>query len=288
MRVYTIRKVLICAIITSLSATSRAADSSAPACTLADINQALANDLTCSTDGTVFFGTDINQFIVSQCSGISTPGESSGALKQSKSLCIRCARKSAEAFKAAQKAGLIQATDSRVSLSEIKTLCNITDTGDGGDSGGGDSHPQSDALKAMFEQLHVCLPQTGQSVNPADCEQCGKNILDYAVSQGIITQAKEDVISNSLKRVCSGKTDEGDHGAEPTPTPAPGGSNSFDTFFGAVRSCLSQYHTPGNMNAQACLDCVGAIPTEGLNSDRLSQALSSITTYCQSSVVNQN
>src|SRR5437868_4269476 len=71
-----------------------------PACSLADITGALETDLTCSTDGVVFFGTDVTTFITNQCGAISIPGEGQGGLKQSQAVCIRCAMKSADAFKA--------------------------------------------------------------------------------------------------------------------------------------------------------------------------------------------
>lgn len=256
-----------------------------PACTMADINAALAADLTCSTAGTVFFGTDISQFLLNQCAVITSPGETQSQLAQAQAACLRCAKQSAEAFRAAARAGLIH-PDKSLALGggKLRQLCHITDHSD--DSHDGEP-PESDAMKAMFDQLHLCLPSQGQSADKAQCVQCGTAVLDTALSSSVINQAKYDVIKKSLLQVCAGSSGDGDkHDGppapgptkSPTPKPTPG---AFDGFLNQVRQCVATLHG----QTDACNACLAGITTEGLDPSRVAEVMTKAHNMCSASIL---
>jgi hypothetical protein len=270
---------VLCFFMATSALAQTATPTPAPACSLADINQALANDLTCNTTGLVIFGSDVTQFILNQCSPVTNPGESAPALKQAQLACINCARKAWEAFGAAKHAGLIPSAGSvKPNTAKIKSLCAISDNG--GDGSDGHKQPQeSDALKAMFDQIRLCFPQDGgQPVAPADCLQCGVSALDGALSSGVINQTKYDVIKKSIGQVCAHQGGTGEH-PNPSASPTPG-SGSFDQWLSGMRSCFGQFHSPGHMNPDACVSCLNAIPSDGLDATRLSAYLGEASKYC--------
>jgi hypothetical protein len=279
----------------SVSSINTFADTSTdptPPCTLADINGALSQDLTCSTDGTVFFGTDITQFIINQCSGLSTTDESNKAGQKRENACSRCAAKAWDAFRAAARAGLIHPTNNGggdANLGKIHQLCKISDHGDDGNEG--DSPPESDALQNMYGQLRLCLPQPGATtpVDPAQCVACGTSVLDNALSASVINQAKYNVIKQYLPQACTRPPNggDGDHhnppGTSPTPSPTPGENGPFDQFLKAIGNCITTLRS----NQDACTSCVNAVPvpTDGVDPTRVQQVLNYALSNCNGTFV---
>lgn len=281
------RIVLVCSLVTFFFTAALpvfAADTTA-SCSLADINQALRDDLTCSTEGTVFFGTSVTQFVLNQCSTITNPGEGSGAVDKSHKACIVCAKKAWVAFQAAKKAGLLpSSSDAGLSTSKIKQLCRISDDGQDDD---GNQPPASEALQNMYNQIRLCFPQEGQTIDTTQCVQCAAVVLNDAFSAGVINQAKYTVLKQSIKQVCSDQGSNGEHDQPtPTPTPNPGdgnGGNNFDQFYAGLRSCFAQFHSATNLNPEGCASCVNALSTDGLDPTRLNTILPYARNACQRS-----
>ena len=277
------------------------ADTTVPACTVADINQALTGALSCSTAGTVFFGTDITQFVLNQCSTVSTPGQSSSVTKANQEACIKCAKRSVDAFASVVKAGLVKVTSSsKLNVSKIKSLCSVTDSTSGSGSA---EPPESDALKNMFNQLHLCLPNSTQAIDATQCVQCATTVLDSALSSGVLNQTKYAVIKSSVQQVCahqgSGEPHTTPSPGEPHTSPSPGatpgephtspspkpsldpGKAAYEQYLNGLRGCFNQFHNKGHFDAVGCVACVNGVATTGVDASLATPALSYAVGICQ-------
>lgn len=261
------------AILIVASSPVRAEDSNKGTCTKADVDDALGDSPSCSTEGVVFFGTDVSEFIANQCAPISMPNETDAALKKAKSTCMQCAKLAWEAFQAAARAKLIpDAKASKVNFGRIKAICK--------DSNDGSDDPEDGALGSMFQQLRLCFPQEeGHSVNASECSSCAKQVLDSALSDGVVSPQQYTTILKTAKQGCEHQnTGGGDEGGGDNPPSTP---DAEQTYFNSIRACLVA--NQASPNPSTCLACISAVSTEGVPDDKVEYVTTHATAACNSS-----